>query len=105
MASSMEIVWSARARITFFSVLDYLEKNWSKAELTQFHNKTKIITQAIQKNPFIFVGSYNHKNIRKAIIDKNNTLFYQVDKKNKKIYLLTFFDIRQNPENLKLNKT
>ena len=67
----------------------------------QFSKKTEIVIQAIQKNPGIFSCSSAHKNIRRAIIDKNNSLFYQVDKKNRKIYLLTFFDNRQNPENLK----
>ena len=99
----MDIIWSAKARITFFMVLDYLEKNWSKTEITQFNNKTEIVIQAIQKNPDIFVCSSKHNNIRRAIIDKNNSFFYHVDKNNRKIYLLTFFDNRQNPESLKLN--
>lgn len=96
----MEIIWSAKARITFLGVLDYLEKNWSKTEIIQFYNKTEAIIQAIQKNPEIFACSSKHKHIRRGIIDKNNSVFYQVDKKNKKTYLLTFFDNRQNPESL-----
>ena len=99
----MEVIWSAKARITFFMVLDYLEKNWSKTEITQFNKKTELVIQAIQKNPSIFACSSKHKNIRRAIIDKNNSFFYQVDKNNRNIYLLTFFDNRQNPESLKFN--
>lgn len=83
-------------------VLDYLEKNWSKTELLQFNRKTELVIQAIQKNPGIIAPSSKHKSIRRAIIDKNNSLYYQVDKKNRKIYLLTFFDNRQNPERLQL---
>ncbi len=99
----MEIIWSAKARITFFGVLDYLQKNWSKTEIIQFYRKTEVVIQSIQKNPGIFACSSKHKHIRRAVIDKNNSLFYQVDKKNRKIYLLTFFDNRQNPENLNLD--
>ena len=99
----MDIIWSAKARITFFGVLDYLEKNWNKKEIIQFNSKTEAIIQAIQKNPGIFACSSQHKHIRRAIIDKNNSVFYQVDKKNRKIYLLTFFDNRQSPENLTLD--
>ena len=102
-ACKMEVIWSAKSRITFFIVLDYLEKNWSKTELLQFIRKTELVIQAIQKNPGIFACSSKHKSIRRAIIDKNNALYYQVDKKNRKIYLLTFFDNRQNPENLKFS--
>lgn len=101
MGFEMEVIWSAKARITYFNVLDYLEKHWTKKEIIQFSNRTEMVIRVIQKNPGIFPYSFKHKNIRKAIIDKNNSFFYQVDKANKSIYLLTFFDNRQNPENLK----
>ena len=100
----MEVIWSAKARITYFSVLDYLEKNWTKREIIQFSQRTDIVIRAIKKNPGIFPHSTNHQNIRKASVDKHNSFFYQVDKKKEKIYLLTFFDNRQNPECLKFDK-
>ena len=92
-----------KAKITFFKVLDYLDRNWTKREILQFNQRTEIIIRAIEKNPGIFPYSFKHKKIRKAIIDKNNSFFYQMDTKNKKIYLLTFFDNRQNPKNLKFD--
>lgn len=72
------------------------------SKIIQFSSKTEIVIKAIQNNPGIFAYSQKHKNIRKAIVDKNNSLFYQVDKVNQKIYLLTFFDNRQNQKKLKL---
>ena len=96
----MEIIWSAKARITYFKVLEYLAKNWNKREISAFTQKTEAIILAIQKNPGIFASSSKHDNIRKAIIDKNNSFFYQVDIKEGKIFLLTFFDNRQNPRSL-----
>jgi plasmid stabilization system protein ParE len=103
MVSEMEIIWTKKARLTYFCVLDYLKENWTKQELIQFSNKTEVILKALTKKPYMFVASGKHKNIRKAIIDKNNSLFYQVDKKNRRIYLLTFFDNRQNPKKLKFD--
>lgn len=99
----MEVIWSAKARITFFNVLDYLEMNWSIKEIIQFNSRTEIVLNAIKRNPGIFPISEKHKEIRKAIVDKNNSLFYTVDTYNNKIYLLTFFDNRQNPDNLKID--
>ena len=99
----MEIIWSARAKITFFKVLDYLEKNWSQKEIIQFYNRTEIVLRTIQMNPGIFPVSHRYKQLRRALIDKNNSFFYQVDSYTNKIYLLTFFDNRQNPKNLKIN--
>jgi plasmid stabilization system protein ParE len=99
----MEIIWSNRARITFFKVLDYLEKNWSQKEIIQFYYRTEIILRAINRNPGIFPVSHRYKQVRRALIDKNNSFFYQVDNYTNKIYLLTFFDNRQNPKHLKIN--
>ncbi len=100
----MEVIWTAKARLSFFVVLDYLEKNWSKSEIIQFNRKTEQVIRAIEKNPQIFASTIRHKNIHRAIVDKNNAFFYQVDKKHKRIYLLTFFDNRQDTGNLKLDR-
>ena len=98
----MEVIWSAKAKITFFSVIDYLNDNWSKKEMIQFNHRTLITINAISKNPGIFSVSAKNKEIRRAIVDKNNSFFYRIDTYNQKIHLLTFFDSRQDPKKLKL---
>lgn len=100
----MEVIWSSRAKITWFNILDYLDRNWTKKEIKQFIQRTEIIIKAIKKNPGIFPNSVKYNKVKKAIVDKNNSFFYQVDKKSQKIYILTFFDNRQNPEHLKIEK-
>ena len=100
MDSEMEIIWSAKAKITFFSVIDYLNENWTKKEMIQFNQRTHINLNAIGKNPGIFPASSKNKEIRKAIVDKNNSFFYKIDSYHQRIYLLTFFDSRQDPEKL-----
>jgi len=44
--------------------------------------------------------------VHKGAIHKNVSLFYREDRKNNKIYLITFFNNRMNPKTLKelLNK-
>lgn len=98
----MEIIWSAKAKITFYNVLDYLEKNWTKKEILQFYQKTELVLNAVKRNPGIFPVSTKNQQVRKGFIDKNNSFFYSVDNYGQKIYLLTFFDNRQNPKSLKL---
>jgi hypothetical protein len=98
MDSDMEVIWSAKAKTTFFKVLDYLNENWTKKEMIQFNQRTQITINAIKKNPALFPGSAKNKEIRKAIVDKNNVFFYKIDTRQQKIYLLTFFDCRQNPK-------
>jgi plasmid stabilization system protein ParE len=75
----MEVIWSAKAKITFFSVIDYLNDNWSKKEMIQFNHRTQITINAIVKNPGIFSVSDKNKEIRRAVVDKNNSFFYRID--------------------------
>jgi hypothetical protein len=96
----MEVIWSAKAKYTFFKVLDFLNENWTHKEIVQFNLKTQLVIDAIKKNPAIFPCSSNNKEIRRAIIDGNNLLFYKIDEVNQKIFLLTFFDCRQDPKKL-----
>jgi len=103
MDSDIEVVWSAKAKITFFKVLDYLNENWTIKEFLQFNQRTQITINAIRKNPNIFPSSSANKEIRKAIVDKNNSLFYKIDPNQQRIYLLTFFDSRQDPKKLIIN--
>jgi plasmid stabilization system protein ParE len=100
MDSDREVVWSAKAKITFYLVLDYLNENWTKKEIIQFNQRVQITINAIKKNPKIFPGSTKNKEIRRAIIDKNNMLFYKIGSTDQKIYLLTFFDCRQDLKKL-----
>lgn len=70
--------------------------------MRQFSQRTEIVIRALKKNPEIFAKSEKHSNIRRAIIDKNNSLFYLVNTPNHKIYLLSFFDNRQDPKNMNI---
>ena len=99
----MEIIWSAKAKITFFHVIDYLNENWTKKEIIQFNQRTQITINAISKNPGIFPASIKYKEIRKAIVDKNNSFYYKIDTYHQKIHLLTFFDCRQDAKKLIFN--
>lgn len=95
----MQVIWTNRARITYLTVLDYLDEYWTYKELIKFISKTELIIKTIEKNPRIYPESEIFKGIRKAHIDKNNSMFYEIEES--KIYLLTFFDNRQNPNKLR----
>ena len=99
----MEVIWSAKAKNTFYSVIEYLNENWTKKEIIQFIQRTLITINAISKNPGIFPASTKNKEVRRAIVDKNNSFYYRIDDNNQKIFLLTFFDCRQDPKKLIIN--
>ena len=96
----IEIVWTNRAEKGLSKTIEYLKSNWTKKEIVRFAERTEVIIRVICKNPNIFPASIKHKSIRKAAIDKNNSFFYQVDSVNRIIYILTFYENRQNPQKL-----
>lgn len=102
MDTEWTIVWSKRAKETYFIVLDYLTENWSKREVLQFMNRVEIVLEAIKKNPRMFVTSFHKSNLRKAYVDKNNSFFYSIDPYKKSLVILTFYDNRQDPDKFKL---
>lgn len=102
MDTDWTIVWSKRAKDTYFIVLDYLAVNWSKREVLQFMNRVEMVIHALQRNPRLFIASSHNINLRKALVDKNNSFFYSIDSYRKRLIILTFYDNRQDPSKFKL---
>lgn len=50
----MKVVWSPRARITFFRILDYLAENWTNKEVENFNERTENLVELIKKSPRLF---------------------------------------------------
>lgn len=71
-----------------------MNDNWTEREVIKFIQRTDTLIKTIAENPLSFQSS-SKKSIRKAVIGKQNSLFYRID--NDSIYLLTFWDNRQNP--------
>jgi plasmid stabilization system protein ParE len=92
---ALKIRWSKKAKTNYDNVLAYLHENWSDKEVEKFINKTNSILTIISHQPFIFKAS-NYKHIRKAVIGKQNSLFYLVH--NSEVYLLSFWDNRMDPK-------
>ena len=91
---ALKIEWSDEAENTYLDILSYLENNWSRKEVLKFIKRTETLLETILIQPYLFKASQNQL-IRKAVIGKQNSLFYRID--NDRIYLLTFWDNRQNP--------
>jgi len=97
---AMKVRWTPEADDNFESIINYLEKEWSENEIRKFVQKTQKIILQIGINPNMFKAS-GKEEIRKVVITKQTSLFYHVDEKANLITLLSFWDNRKNPENLK----
>ena len=96
---ALKVFWTSDATESFNSAISYLESNWTDKEVRNFVKATDRTIVLISNFPRIFRRSAK-KNIHQAVITKQTSLFYQVEKKH--IELLLFWDNRRNPKSLKL---
>jgi hypothetical protein len=97
--SSYNIIWSPRAKITYYQNLEYLELNWTVKEIKAFISRTEYVIKHISQSPRHY--PYSQKSdTYKCILVKQVSLFYRI--KQQDIELLFFWDNRQNPTKLVL---
>lgn len=95
------MVWSKLALITYKEIFENLQFQWTVKEMRNFRDLTQNLLDKI-KNEQITCPCINEKlGIRKAVIHKNVSLYYKVDAAAQKIYIITLFNNRMNPETLK----
>jgi plasmid stabilization system protein ParE len=96
---AVKIRWSSEAEITFFAVIHFLEKEWTEREVRKFVQKANRIIGQIQQNPGMYKSKGREK-VRRAVVNKQNSLFYFYDETENIVLLLTFWDNRKNPSEL-----
>ena len=97
----MEIVWTKLAKITYIEVLENLKKRWTKKEMKNFKDLTNELLEKVKNEQVEHLFANEKLGVRKGVVHKNLSLFYREDRKNNKIYLITFFNNRMNPKTLK----
>lgn len=94
-----EIVWSQKAKIKFFEILDFYEKrNGNKSYSRKLYKK--IIKESNRLAMYPEIGTKTDFDSVRGLILDEYILFYEI--KKDKIIIHTVWDCRQNPENLKI---
>jgi len=94
-----QIALSKTAQKKLNKLFIYLETNWSKKVKLRFITKLEQRIQIVKQKPEAFPRSEIKKGLHKCVITRQTTMFYTFDEK--KIYILTIFDNRQDPDKLK----
>ncbi len=92
---AFDILYTGKAKETLNVVYTFIVEKFSLAIANKFINQTELKIKLISENPFIYKSSILDESIRIALINKHTSLFYQI--KGNKIYLLFFWDNRQDP--------
>ena len=100
MKSGYKILWTNHAIFELKETIEYLENKWTERELRTFSAKLDHTIELISKSPEIFPVSLDKKNIRKAVVEKYNNLYYRINKSS--IEIVSLFSNRKNPNKKKL---
>ncbi|GJH41191.1 hypothetical protein RCZ04_17410 [Capnocytophaga sp. HP1101] len=96
-----QVVWAPRAELEYLSTLDFwIEHNKSSAYSQKIIAEVEATEIRIMQFPYSNPIAYQtpQKEIRRAIVLLNFSLFYEVF--HDKIEIVFFFDNRDNPEKL-----
>ncbi|TMU54851.1 type II toxin-antitoxin system RelE/ParE family toxin [Flagellimonas algicola] len=96
MTSGYKILWSNHALSELKQTLNYLETKWTVKELRAFSSKLDHVITLISKDPNLFPVASTKKLIHRAVVDKNNTLYYCVEKEV--VQIVSLFSTRQDPD-------
>jgi len=87
----MKVVWSETAKRNFRKIIDYLFEEWTKNEVDKFKRSLADLIARIKENVNICPVS-KVSNLRRCLIDKNNSLIYLFE--NDVIYIVALIDNR-----------
>ncbi|MBA4408870.1 MAG: type II toxin-antitoxin system RelE/ParE family toxin [Bacteroidota bacterium] len=97
--AKLKIVWSQRANIKLFEILDfYTNRNKSTSYSTKLYKRFSKELTLLYKQPDLGKAT-DIESIRGLIVDEF-ILFYEITKD--RIIVHTVWDCRQNPEDLKI---
>ena len=92
---SLIVVFSIEAIETFEAIQSQIRERWGQSAVAKFERRTVKIVDTISKSPLIFQSIRENPNIRKGIINRNCSFFYEI--RRNRIEVLFFWDNRQEP--------
>lgn len=98
MPTGYKIVFSKRAEEDYDRIVQYLLENWSETVARQFVLDMDKEIARIQAFPYIFPSSFHKPGVRRCVMSKIHTVYYNVEKN--KIFIITIFDNRQKSPGL-----
>lgn len=73
-----ELRWSEEAVINLEDTINYIKNRWTEKEVNNFKKKLRKQLALIVKNPFMFPSTELRANLRKAVLSRQTSIFYEV---------------------------
>ncbi len=97
MKSGYRILWTDHALDELEKAVEYLQLNFTDAEITSLAKAIESTLSHIDRNPSMYPESAKANGIRRAVILRFNTLYYRVNVNEQQVEILSFFSNRQDP--------
>lgn len=95
----MEVIWSKHAKHSFSDELEFILLKWSLKEVENFI--TLVETHIEKLKSGTIEGQVSRKTkIRRLVISKQTTLFFELNKEANRIELLLFWNNKRDPKEL-----
>jgi len=98
MKSGYSIHWTVEALNNLEGIIDYLTHRWTDREISNFYKLLDKRLELISKSPHTFPSSEQKTNVKRSVLSKQTTVYFEVN--TDKIVILSLFDNRKNPESL-----
>lgn len=92
----MKIFLTKRAEKNYNSIKEFITGEWGENVTKAFVQKTKNFFDLLELFPELGSMELPEKEIRGFQLTKQTRVFYRI--KGEKLIILSFFDVRQNPE-------
>jgi len=89
-----KLFWSKESISNLESILSFLESEWTDREMTNFKRRLSKQLELIEKNPRLFPISDVQPRLRKAVLSKQTTIFYEL--KDYEIHIAYLFSNRMD---------
>ncbi|MEO6453086.1 MAG: type II toxin-antitoxin system RelE/ParE family toxin [Ginsengibacter sp.] len=93
----LKIIWSPLALQSYLNNIAYLERAWTKKEVTNFIKSTEEKLELLKKFPGMGYSSQKNRFLKKTLIGKRIILIYRYKPAKNKIELMRFFNTWQDP--------
>jgi plasmid stabilization system protein ParE len=97
----MKVFLSELAESKLFYLSKYLLEEWDLKTLDQFIQKLSNKIKQISTQPESCPKSSKFNNIYKCVVTQQTTLYYRIKAEQEEIEIITIFDTRQDPDQLK----
>jgi plasmid stabilization system protein ParE len=94
MSKALPVAWSARSLRNAKEIRTYIFQSFGKEAVITFDDLLQNFEKSVSRFPLLFVASQKHPHLRRAVMNPQLIVIYQI--KDEKIAVVALQDTRQN---------